>query len=75
MTTTTTETPTAPAELWMLWHPGDDELKSGPGWCKAIDNPRGGENFLVCLSEADAIAAAKHQAETFFIDCTPVRVK
>ena len=34
-----------------------------------------GTNYLVCFSEADAIAAAAHQADTYDILCRPVRVK
>jgi hypothetical protein len=56
-----------PKEIWMLW--------TGNTWVLAIDDPRGGENFLACISEADAIACATHQNDTYNINCFPVRVK
>lgn len=79
MSTQETETvpmPVAPGELWMLWKIGRvDNDDFTPEWCKALDDPRGGENHLVCLSEADAIAAAQHQLNSWGLVCRPVRVK
>lgn len=68
-TTEPEKVPAIPAELWMLLH------NNGMGWVVANDDPPDGENYLVCLSAADALAAADHQASTYDIDCRPVRVK
>ena len=68
--------PEIPGELWMLWKIGTtDGGVFDPVWCVAYDDPPGGDNYLVCFSEADAIAAAAHQADTYDILCRPVRVK
>ena len=68
--------PEIPGELWMLWKTGTtDGDDFDPGWCVAYDDPPGGDNYLVCFSEVDAIAAAAHQADTYDILCRPVRVK
>jgi len=59
-----------PGELWMLQH------ESGR-WCLAADNADhlGGQTYLVAFSEAEAVAAAKHQDEFNDYPCLPVRVK
>jgi len=62
------KTPAIPDELWML------ALDDG-SWAVPVDDLPGGENYLVCLSEADAIAAAQHQEAVYDIICRPVRVK
>lgn len=68
--------PPIPAELWMLWVlPDAEDGTGGNCWCRATDDPRGGENYLVSTSKADAEAAAAHQGEMYFLDCLPVRVK
>ena len=63
--------PAIPDELWMLART-DTEPRC---WLPAIDEPREGENYLVCFSEADAKAAAQHQFDLLGIKCVPVRVK
>jgi hypothetical protein len=65
----TLKRPSIPARLWMLWSGADS------CWICAVDDPPGGENYLVCLSLKDAIAAAKYQFNTYAIESTPVRVK
>ena len=68
--------PEIPGELWMLWLIGTtDGDDFDPGWCVACDDPPDGDNYLVCTSEADAIASAAHQMISFGIICRPVRVK
>ena len=75
-TTTSVKLPEIPGELWMLWKIGTtDGGDFDPGWCVAYDDPPDGDNYLVCTSEADAIASADHQMISFGIICRPVRVK
>jgi hypothetical protein len=73
MSKVTFELPVSPPELWMLWRPGSGD--TSPGWVVAIDDPPGGENYLVCLSRKDAEAAALHQNEQYETCCVIVRVK
>lgn len=56
-----------PAEVWLLWN------KNAGMWALPIDDPNGGENYLCAFSRADAIAAARHQEETYGTRCVPVR--
>lgn len=58
-----------PDELWMLW-----EVNSGC-WVVTVDDAPNGETYLVAFSESEAQAAARHQDETYQLDCVPVQVK
>lgn len=61
--------PLMPAELWMLWH-----CESG-SWVLSVDDAPGAPSYLVAFGEADAIGAAKHQADLWGLECIPIRVK
>ena len=75
-TTTSVKLPEIQGELWMLWKIGTtDGGVFDPVWCVTYDAPPGGDNYLVCFSVADAIAAAAHQTVAYGTLCCPVRVK
>jgi hypothetical protein len=69
-----TKAPEIPGELWMLMNRNDSCEPEG-GWVRSFDDAPSGETFLVAFSEKEALAAAAHQNELYFLNCVPVRVK
>jgi hypothetical protein len=68
--------PPIPDELWLLWNPDDDTSDPHPPcWVVSVDDAPGGRTYLTAFTEAEAVAAAGHQAELYCVNCVPVRVK
>lgn len=62
--------PVVPIELWMLWVP------STGVWVVSVDDAPGGETYLACCSEEEALIAAEYQNGMYDqLGCIPVRVK
>lgn len=58
-----------PKELWLLYVGGE------PPWLTSVDDAPYGETFLWARTKAEAIAAAKHQLESYGVNCVPFKVE
>jgi hypothetical protein len=63
-----------PDQLWLLWSDNPDRPGQGH-WVPTNDDAPGGPTFLLSFGEAESLAAADHQLNTYGVACRPVRVK